>query len=61
MLDVIRSTQHRVGLKPSGGIRDLAAASTYLRARPRGDGPVVDQSGDVPVRRQRAARRADSP
>lgn len=31
MLDVIRSTPHRVGIKPSGGIRDLAAASAYLQ------------------------------
>lgn len=31
MIDVIRSTPHRVGIKPSGGIRDLAAASTYLQ------------------------------
>ena len=31
MLDVIRTTGHRVGIKVSGGIRDLDAASTYLR------------------------------
>ncbi len=31
MLDVIRTTGHRVGIKPSGGIRDLDAASTYLQ------------------------------
>jgi len=39
MLDVIRSTQHRVGLKPSGGIRDLAAASTYLELAREAMGP----------------------
>jgi deoxyribose-phosphate aldolase len=40
MLDVIRSTSHRVGLKPSGGIRDLAAASTYLQLAREAMGPA---------------------
>jgi deoxyribose-phosphate aldolase len=39
MLDVIRATSHRVGLKPSGGIRDLAAASTYLQLAREAMGP----------------------
>ena len=39
MLDVIRSTQHRVGLKPSGGIRDLEAAHTYLELARDAMGP----------------------
>jgi deoxyribose-phosphate aldolase len=39
MLDVIRATQHRVGLKPAGGIRDLAAASTYLQLAREAMGP----------------------
>jgi deoxyribose-phosphate aldolase len=39
MLDVIRSTQHRVGLKPSGGIRDLDAAHTYLELARDAMGP----------------------
>lgn len=30
MLDVLRSTDRRVGIKPSGGIRDVETARTYL-------------------------------
>ena len=39
MLDVIRATPHRVGLKASGGIRDLAAASAYLQLARTAMGP----------------------
>ncbi len=39
ILDVIRSTSHRVGIKPAGGIRDLAAASTYLQLARDAMGP----------------------
>ena len=57
VLEAIDVSGRPVGFKASGGIRTLADARTYLDLADDDHGPRLGDAGDVPLRRQRPARR----
>ena len=58
MLEAIDVSGRPVGFKASGGIRTLADADAYLDLADVDHGRRLGHAGDVPLRRQRPARRA---
>ena len=58
ILEAIAMSGEAVGFKASGGVRTLDDARHYLRIAEATMGAGVGVAGDLPLRRQRSARRA---